>query len=121
MGCHSRTTVIRAVSSIPNDIRAGGAMRPTLPRAAALVVAVAAGLAPLYLRAASPQAGQPAQTPAMARLTGRVVSGDPARGVPRALVTASANGKLVASAMTDASGTFAIDAPASTTSISVSK
>ena len=57
----------------------------------------------------------------MARLTGRVVSGDPARGVPRALVTASANGKLVASAMTDASGTFAIDAPASTTSISVSK
>ena len=92
-------------------------MRLTLP-ITALVVAVATGLAPLYLRAASPQAGRTVQTTTLTRLTGRVVSGDPASGVPRALVTASANGKLVASAMTDASGTFAIDAPASATSIS---
>ena len=96
-------------------------MRLTLPIAAALIVAVATGLAPLYLRAASPQAGQTARTTTLTRLTGRVVSGDPVSGVPRALVTASANGKLVASAMTDASGRFAIDAPASATSVSVSK
>ena len=96
-------------------------MRLTLPIAAALVITVAAWLSPLHGRAASPQAGQPAQPQPLTRLTGRVVAGDPATGVSRALVTASASGKLVASATTDASGTFAIEAPASTTSISVSK
>lgn len=96
-------------------------MRLTLPIAAALVVAVATGLAPLHLRAASPQAGQTARTPPLTRVTGRVVSGDPVSGVARALVTASAGGKLVASTMTDASGTFAVDVPASATSVSVSK
>jgi 5-hydroxyisourate hydrolase-like protein (transthyretin family) len=89
--------------------------------AAALVITVGTWLGAPQARAASPQAAQPVQAPPLTRVTGRVVSGDPATGVPRALVTASANGKLVAAAMTDASGTFAIDAPASTASISVSK
>lgn len=96
-------------------------MRQSLPIAVALAISVATWLGSPLVRAASPQAGQPLQTPSPIRLTGRVVSGDPATGIPRALVTASANGKLAASAMTDTSGTFDIDIPPTVTSLVVSK
>ena len=97
-------------------------MRITLPIAAALVLSVAIALVHPHLRAASPQDGQqPASALAGIQITGRVVSGDPPVPLSRALVAALANGKLVASALTDASGRFAIDTPATVTSLVISK
>jgi hypothetical protein len=92
-------------------------MRITLPIAAALILTVTVGSVHRRLRAASPQDGQkPASAPPGIQIAGRVVSGDPPDALPRALVTALANGKLVASAMTDVSGRFAIDTSAVVTS-----
>ena len=96
-------------------------MRPTLPIATALVLIAAIGPPPSHVRAAAPQGRQSAQASPVTRVTGRVVAGDPATAVPRAFVTATSNGKLVASATTDADGLFTIDAPAPITSISLSK
>ena len=97
-------------------------MRITLPIAAGLVCAVTIALVHPHLGAASPQDGQkPASALSGIQITGRVVSGDPPAALPRALVAALANGKLVASAVTDASGRFVIDTPATVTSVVVSK
>lgn len=96
-------------------------MRLTLP-IAALVVAVVTGLGPVCLRADSPQVGQtPASPQISTRITGRVVSGAPPSAVASARVEALANGRLVASALTDAGGGFTVDAPATVTTIVVNR